>query len=32
MYKYGYDEDFIENIDDNFYQGFGVAKDIIIAF
>lgn len=31
MYKYGYDEDFIENIDDNFCQGFGVARDIIIS-
>ncbi|MCH1972603.1 hypothetical protein MCI89_09650 [Muricomes sp. OA1] len=32
LYKYEYDEDFIENIDDNFCQGFGVAKDIIFIF
>lgn len=32
MLKYEYDEDFIKNIDDNFCQGFGVAKDIIFTF
>lgn len=30
MKEYGYDEDYIENISDDFCQGFGVAKDIII--
>lgn len=32
MSKYEYDEDFVKNIDDNFCQGFGVARDIIFTF
>lgn len=32
MREYGYDEDFIKDIDDNFCQGFGVAKEIIYDF
>lgn len=32
MHEYEYDEDDIKNIDDNFCQGFGVAKDIIYTF
>lgn len=30
MQEYHYDEDFIEAIDDNFCQGFSVARNIII--
>lgn len=30
MLKYGHDEDYIENISDEFCQGFGVAKEIIL--
>lgn len=32
MSKYEYDDDFIKDIDDNFCQGFGVAKDIVFTF
>lgn len=32
MSQYEYDEDFVKNIDDNFCQGFGVARDIIFTF
>lgn len=30
MREHGYDEDYIENIDDKFCQGFGAARDLII--
>lgn len=30
MHEYGYDDDYIENINDNFCQGWDTAVDIII--
>lgn len=30
MREYGYDEDFIEAVDDGFCQGFGAARDVIV--
>lgn len=30
MHEHGFDEDFIENIDDAFCQGFDTARSVII--
>lgn len=30
MEAYGYDDDYVENISDDFCQGFNTAKDIIV--
>lgn len=30
MLEYEYDDDYVENISDEFCQGFGVAKEIIL--